>query len=124
MATIEHDDVNHRYEMRDANNDIVCELDLLEEETNDGDYKYWLNGIYTKEGHKRNGYAQKLIERAIDDYGTVYISSASAYEHKTNDDSSARELTEDGASLVNGLKQKGILLDDWFVNPFGSYGEY
>jgi hypothetical protein len=122
MVTIEHDEFNHHYEMKN-DHEVVCELDLFEEETFDGDYKYWLNGIYTKVGHELNGYTQTLIEKAIDDYGEIYISYATAYEHKTNNDTTARELTEDGAKLVSRLKKKGTLKDNWFVNPFGGYDD-
>lgn len=101
----------------------VCELNIFaENEDCDDDFyqepKYWLNGIYTNEGYERNGYATQLIKEAINKYGEIYISKASEYEHKQRGDNTARQLTEDGAALVNKLKKSNILKEEWFINPF------
>lgn len=101
----------------------VCELNIFaeNEECDDEYYKeprYWLNGIYTKEGYRKKGYAKSLIQKAISKYGEIYISIAQEYEHKQRGDDTARQLTDDGAILVNSLKAKGILKPEWFINPF------
>lgn len=80
--------------------------------------KYWLNGIYTTEGYFRRGYATLLIQEAIAEYGKVYVSIATEYEHKQRGDDTARQLTDQGAKLVNKLKTLDVLKQEWFMNPF------
>ncbi len=103
----------------------VCELNLYEESSDDErrneDSVFWLNGIYTSEGHQSKGYARKLIEEAIQIYGKILISKATEYEHKQNNDDTARHLTDDGAALVTRLVSHGVIEREWLVNPFGSY---
>lgn len=101
----------------------VCELNIFaENEDCDDDYyqepRYWLNGIYTTEGYGRKGYATLLIQEAINVYGELYVSTATEYEHKQRGDDAARQLTDEGAFLVNKLKNKNILKKEWFINPF------
>lgn len=100
----------------------VCELNLWEESYDDdwrqAESVFWLNGIYTKHGHDRKGYATKLIEAAIEVHGKILISSASSMEHKDRGDTTARELTDEGAIFVKALVNKGIINPEWIVNPF------
>lgn len=119
---IEYCDVYHTLQGY-LDNVKVCELNIfVENEDCDNDnYKeprYWLNGIYTTFSYERKGYATQLIKEAINKYGEIYISKASEYEHKQRGDNTARQLTEDGAALVNKLKDRGVLKTEWFINPF------
>lgn len=43
----------------------------------DGNDCSWLNGIEANNGYRRQGIATKMIERAINEFGEVYVSSAS-----------------------------------------------
>jgi hypothetical protein len=119
---INYDDFNHTFKGY-IGNVKVCELNIFtENEDCDDEYykepRYWLNGIYTTEGYGKNGYATLLIQEAINVYGELYVSTATEYEHKQRGDDTARQLTDDGAILVNRLKAKGILKSEWFINPF------
>ena len=101
-------------------NTEVGTLDILiDEDEISGEVSYWLNGIYVKKEFQRQGIATKLIKRAIDEFGEVFVSSASQWEHKQNDDNSARELTDYGAALVKKLLKNRVLKEEWLVNPFG-----
>lgn len=97
----------------------VSTLELWEDdETGD----FWLNGIYVdKEENYEKGYASSLIREALKHYNPIYVSIASRYEHKEHGDTTARELTTHGATLVNRLRDKGVLKKEWFINPFGSH---
>lgn len=117
----DHDGENFYIKINDI---VVCELNLWEESFDDDlwqfESRYWLNGIETDPAHFRNGYATKLIKEAIKFHGKIFISSASPMEHKDRGDSTARELTEEGAKLVKDLVKKGIVKREWVFNPFGS----
>ena len=103
---------------------VVCELNLWEESFEDylwqSETRYWLNGIYTDPAHFRNGYATKLIEAVIDFHGKIFVSSASSMQHKDVGDTTARELTIDGAKLVTELVKRGVIKREWVFNPFDS----
>lgn len=120
---IEHDEFNYIFKGY-IGEEVVCELNLYEDSCDDErlieDSVFWLNGIYTKEGHKLKGYARELIEEAIKIYGKIIISKAPAYLYKQYGDNTARELTDDGAKFVNSLVFHGIIKIEWLVNPFGS----
>ncbi len=92
---------------------------MIDEDEFGGDTKYWLNGIYVEKDFQRKGIATKLIKRAIKEFGEVIVSTASQWEHKQNNDSSARELCDDGADLVNKLLERKIIKKTWMINPFG-----
>jgi GNAT superfamily N-acetyltransferase len=92
---------------------------LIEENEFSGEVAYWLNGIYVKNSFQRQGIATKLIVKAIDEFGEVFVSSAEQWEHKQNGDTSARELCDDGADLVNKLIKRKIIKKEWMINPFG-----
>lgn len=92
---------------------------MIEEDEFGGDTLYWLNGIYVTNTYQKKGIATKLIKRAIKEFGKVYVSTASEMQHKQNGDSSARQLCDDGASLVNKLIERKILKKRWMINPFG-----
>jgi hypothetical protein len=115
---IKYDDHNHSFKGY-VDNEKVSSLELWED---DETGLFWLNGIYVdKEENYGKGYASSLIRAALKHYDTIYVSIASSYEHKQNGDTTARELTADGATLVNNLKSTGVLKAEWFVNPFCSY---
>lgn len=115
---IKYDEYNHTFKGF-VDGEKVSSLELWQdEETGD----FWLNGIYVdKEENYGKGYASSLIREALKYYDAIYVSTAPDYEHKQNGDTTARELTIDGATLVKNLKSRGVLKEEWFVNPFGSY---
>lgn len=117
---IKYDETNHKF-FGYVNCIEVGHLALLEETIGSDENPstiFWLNGIYC-ENNKRQGYATKLLMRAIEEYGIVLISSAITQQHKDNNDSSARELTDEGAKFINRMRTKGIVKENWMRNPFG-----
>ena len=81
--------------------------------------RHWLNGVYiTNDAYHRQGIGTRLIQEAINAFGEIHISSASAWEHKQANDNSARELLNDGAHLVNSCIAQGIIQQSWMINPF------
>jgi hypothetical protein len=115
---IKHDNYSHIFKgLIDGKE--VCSLELWEDE-NSGDF--WLNGIYThKEGNRHLGYATALVVAALEKYEAIFVSIATHTEHKENGDNTARMLTLEGAAFVYALRDRGILKNNWFVNPFIEY---
>jgi GNAT superfamily N-acetyltransferase len=119
---IEYDEYNYNFKGY-VENIQVSELNIWvegneHESRHHNNPRHWINGINTKQEYRKKGYARRLIKEAISKYGTVFISTASAFEHNQGNDNSARHLTDDGRALMQRLKEKDILQPEWFINPF------
>lgn len=116
---IEFDD-DYMFEAYDGDKK-VGELEIMHEwaEMPGQVERHWLNGVYiTDPKYHRKGIATQLVREAVNAFGELHVSSADAWEHKQHNDNSARELTDDGAALVNSCLAKGILQQSWMINPF------
>ncbi|TCO01020.1 GNAT family N-acetyltransferase [Natronoflexus pectinivorans] len=119
MAVIIKFDDDSYFQAYIGNNEVGTLDILIDEDEFSGEISYWLNGIYVNKEFQRQGIATELIKKAIDEFEEVFVSSASQWEHKQNGDTSARELCDDGADLVNKLIERKIIKKEWMINPFG-----
>lgn len=93
----------------------VAELQLTEDDRG----RVWLMSVDTEQEYRRRGMASGLVERAVEMYGEVFVSTAGQGEHEMwEGDWDIRWLTEDGAGLVQGCVKKGILKQEWLIHPF------
>lgn len=84
----------------------------------------WINSMHVDENYRRKGIASKLMQLAVQEYGEVYASSASKMdEDEYGDDFDTRHLSIEGADFVTSCIKRGILKQEWVLNPYYSYEE-
>lgn len=99
-------------------NGVQTEVSRLELADYDDDGNMWLMYVITPAQFQRRGYAAMLMRAAVAEHGAIYVSQAGQQEHEQRDDDDTRWLTDDGAAFVNRCVAKGILQQQWLVNPF------
>lgn len=100
----------------------VGDLEIYRDE-DDKEYRPWLNKIGVNEDMRNRGIGKKLVQAAVDQFGSVYASRAPKGMH--NDQmGDTRWLSIDGARLVESCVKKGIMKPEWFINPFGEDRDY
>lgn len=95
----------------------VGECEFVEDDDED-DGRYWIHWIETNVQHRRRGVGVALIQAGVNKYGAVYASRASKQAHEQRDPDDTRWLTDEGAALVNACIKKGIMKQQWLVDPF------
>lgn len=105
---------------------IICSFKYFKDK-----HGYWINNIFTEHKYQQNKtekYGTRMLKKAIEVYGKVFISNATRLEVNDNQKYKGDEgftiqdsrYTNDN-NLMNFIEkciEKGIVDKDWIKNPF------